>query len=262
VLPPVSATAVGVAAIRAAESARPDRLFDDPLAAAFVREAAFAPRRMPGDRTAGLVAWITTRTRFLDDLILDACAAGCRQVVILGAGLDARAFRLQLPSGTRCFEVDLPDVLGFKERVIAEERSSPTCERRVVPTDLAADWTEPLRAAGFEAEESVVWLAEGLLVYLSPEANDSLLDQVTALSVGGSRFGITVRTGPAEAARLADPEDYVSLWRSSGQANPMAWLGGRGWEAQVFAPEERAAAYGRPAQGASWRAKLVDAVKT
>src|SRR4029077_12106850 len=114
----------------------PDRLFADPLAAAFVREAGFAPRRLPTDRTAALVAWITTRTRFLDEVILDACAAGSRQLVILGAGLDARAFRLDLPPTTPCFELDLPDVLEFKQRVIDAERFPAACARHAVPVDL------------------------------------------------------------------------------------------------------------------------------
>ena len=94
-LPAVSNTAVGVAMIRAAESARPDRLFTDPLAAEFVAAAHWSPSRVATEarreRFASLVTWVTVRTRFLDDLVLDGCAHGCRQVVILGAGLDARA---------------------------------------------------------------------------------------------------------------------------------------------------------------------------
>ena len=119
VLPAVGLTAVGVAAVRAAETERAERLFTDPLAAGFVR-AAGPGRRRPDrpegrHRHASLVAWVIVRTRFLDDLVLDACARGCRQVVILGAGLDARAFRLGWPDKPRVFEIDLPQVLEFKE---------------------------------------------------------------------------------------------------------------------------------------------------
>src|SRR5262245_23280147 len=114
-LPPVSATAVGVAAIRAAEAAQPDALFSDPLASAFVRAANWFRTTDPDEpatrrRVGALVMWVRVRTRFLDDVVTDACAAGCRQIVVLGAGLDARAFRLRLPSGVRFYEVDLPDV--------------------------------------------------------------------------------------------------------------------------------------------------------
>src|SRR5580658_8908009 len=120
-LPPVSVTGVGVAVLRAQESSRHDRLFDDPYAATFVRAAALAPRRPMGDAAwLRLGAWIAARTRFLDDLLLDACQQqGCRQIVILGAGLDARAFRLPWPDQTRLWELDLGDVRTFKESVIA-----------------------------------------------------------------------------------------------------------------------------------------------
>ena len=90
-LPPVSTTAVGVAAIRAAESAQPAPLFVDPLAPAFVDAArsfwrADREDAPPRDRVGTLIVWIRVRTRFLDDVVNDACGRGCRQVVVLGAG--------------------------------------------------------------------------------------------------------------------------------------------------------------------------------
>src|SRR5690349_9329008 len=140
-LPPVSTTAVGVAAIRAAEAAQPAPLFVDPLAPAFVDAARSFWRAdregAPPQREIGaLIVWIRVRTRFLDDVVIDACARGCRQVVVLGAGLDARAFRLALPARLRWFELDLPDVLEFKEQVVRRGGYEPACERTVVPTDL------------------------------------------------------------------------------------------------------------------------------
>ena len=153
-LPAVGMTAVGVAAIRAAETERAERLFADPLAAGFVG-AASARNGIPGAMTpsaAGarlsLADWVVVRTRFLDDLVLDACARRCRQVVILGAGLDARAFRLGWPDELRLFEVDLPEVLEFKEQVVQAEGLRPTCERITVPVDLSDDWGRPLLEAG------------------------------------------------------------------------------------------------------------------
>ena len=118
-LPAVSETAVGVALIRGAERERPDPLFVDPLAPAFAAAAKWSP---PTDATpeqrargASLVAWIALRTKFLDDLVRNACAHGCGQVVLLAAGLDARAFRLGLAAEVRLFELDLPGVLAFKD---------------------------------------------------------------------------------------------------------------------------------------------------
>ena len=170
-LPPVSTTAVGVAAIRAAEAGRSDALFADPLANAFVRAAGSSWRPTTGpaqdERITRVILWVRVRTRFLDDLLLDACANGCRQIVTLGAGLDARAFRLDLPAGARLFELDLSEILEFKQRVVGSERHEAACERIVVPTDLTGDWARDLSDAGFDATRPTAWLAEGLLVYLT-----------------------------------------------------------------------------------------------
>ena len=124
----VSMTALGVAWVRAGESERPDRLFDDPLAARFLAASGWEPRplgELSGDETTTramlvLAQSVIVRTRFLDDVLADAWSGGCRQVVILGAGLDTRAFRLAWPAGSRCFELDLPAVLDFKERLCQE----------------------------------------------------------------------------------------------------------------------------------------------
>jgi methyltransferase (TIGR00027 family) len=259
-LPSVSMTAVGVAAIRAAESNRSDRLFDDPCAAGFMEAAAY---RRPGAsahptedevrRRRGLITWVAVRTRFLDDVVTAACAGACRQVVIVGAGLDARAFRLSFPTGTRLWELDLPEVLAFKEMVVQAEGWVPRCARVTVEVDLAGDWGQRLEAAGFDAGEPVVWLAEGLLSYLSAEVRDSLISRMAKLSTAGSRLGVTL----AAPKRLEDwrarhpdgaanPGDYVALWQSTAPDEPTEWLGQLGWQAHVFGVAERASAYGRP----------------
>ncbi|HTD48971.1 MAG TPA: SAM-dependent methyltransferase [Acidimicrobiia bacterium] len=274
-LPPVSATAVGVAAIRAAEAARPDALFRDPLADVFVR-AAGGPRRpsvedgRPEAYLAALILWVRVRTRFLDDLVLDACAHGCRQLVTLGAGLDARAFRLALPGDARLFELDLADILAFKQRVLAGEPRRPACERIVVPTDLTGDWTRDLGDAGFDATQPTAWLAEGLLVYLPEAAREALIDQVTGLSQPGSGFGITLASvrrrpdrGAGPASVSSRPGDFVALWQSDAPPDVAVWLEPRGWAVREFDAFERAGRYGltasRPAGGG--RARLVDATR-
>jgi methyltransferase (TIGR00027 family) len=259
-LPSVSLTAVGVAAIRAAESSRSDRLFDDPCAAGFVEAAAY---RRPGASTdstedeirrrRGLITWVAVRTRFLDDVVTAACAGACRQVVIVGAGLDARAFRLNWPAGTRLWELDLPEVLAFKEMVVQAEGWVPRCARRTVEVDLAGDWGRRLEAAGFDAGAPVVWLAEGLLSYLSAEARDSLISRAAALSTAGSRLGLTL-AAPKRLEEwrarhpdgVAKPGDYVALWQSTAPDEPTEWLEQLGWQAQLFSVAERASAYGRP----------------
>jgi methyltransferase (TIGR00027 family) len=275
--PPVGLTAIGVAAIRAAESERPDRLFDDPYAAGFARAAgdwrqwSTAPTEEATRVRSGLISWITVRTRFLDDVLLQACAGPCRQVVILGAGLDSRAFRLAWPEGTRLWELDLADVLTFKERVIRSEGWQPRCERITVPVDLSEDWGAPLLGAAFDPGAPVAWVAEGLLAYLSTEVRDALISRAASLSVTGSRMGLTLAPSDRLAAlRRAHPEgtaergDYVALWRSTAPSDPATWLAASGWSAALFNVAERSAAYGRPlddGNGGGDGARLVDATR-
>lgn len=252
-LPEVSLTGFAVAAGRAAESERPDRLFYDPFAAGFLVASDAKRPEEESRRRQGLAVWITVRTRFLDDLVLDACVKGARQVVILGAGLDARAFRLAWPEGLRLYELDMPGVLGFKQRVIESEGWRPTCERVPVPVDLSDDWTKPLLTAGLDAAAPVAWIAEGLLAYLSPDTSDQLIERAAALSPARSRFGLTLASARRlEQWRRAHPDgtgtehDYLALWRSANAEQAVEWLAAGGWRAQLFEVSERSAAYGRP----------------
>ncbi|MGB6209225.1 SAM-dependent methyltransferase, partial [Mycobacterium sp.] len=111
-----------------------------------------------------------------------------RQAVILAAGLDARAYRLPWPEGTVVYEVDMPTVIDFKTSTLSRLGAEPTAERRTVAVDLRDDWPAALQAAGFEPQTASVWSAEGLLVYLPPEAQDGLFNNVTALSAPQSRL--------------------------------------------------------------------------
>ena len=278
-LPPVSTTAVGVAAIRAAEAARPDALFEDPIAAKFVRAsgATYEPRTAAADsRVARVITWVRVRTRFLDDLLRDAAAGGCRQVVLLGAGLDARAFRLDWPAGTTLFELDLPGILAFKERVVASEHLVPACARAVVPSDLTGDWQHDLRASGFDPARATTWVTEGLLVYLPEAEREALVDAITASSTAGSRWGLTLAsadqqprpdapgaTGESvDAAVPARDRDYMALWQSEAPADLHDWLGTRGWDLAVADAYERGVSYGLPVTpNAQTRrhARLIDA---
>ena len=267
-LPPVSATALGVAMVRAAESERPDRLFDDPFASAFVAAATSTPPLVltPAQRrrASALVDWITVRTRFFDDLMLHACAHGCRQVVILAAGLDARAFRLGLAGDVRLFEIDLDGILVFKQDVITGNGFVPSCERVVVPADLTGPWLPALADAGFDPAVSTMWLAEGLLVYLTRQQNETLIDDVTDLSSPGSRLGLTLSS--REEGRDWDGDDlfeHERLQRSASPGDAAGWLAPRGWSVEVHFATDRAAAYGCPAavSGTHPRGRLVDATR-
>ena len=259
-------TAVGVAYIRAQESLRPDRLFDDPIAAAFVEASGWTPPlEMLGDPSDTLdeieafwgtiVAYVIVRTRFLDEFAKDAWEDGVRQFAILGAGLDARAFRLPWPSGTRVFELDVPEMMHFKEDALARINAKPRCERIAVAADLTEDWLPALTASGFDASVPTAWMAEGLLIYFTPDQNDTLMQTIVSVSALGSRMGMTLaRKGGLEVPDMplesaggpGEVRSVPELWLSESPDDPVAWLRGHGWDAEVFGTRERAAAYGRP----------------
>ncbi|HEY2577838.1 MAG TPA: SAM-dependent methyltransferase, partial [Streptosporangiaceae bacterium] len=248
----VGETGLAVAAIRAAETARPDRLFDDPLAGTFVAASGWTPRRVqPGDRRATVLRfWIVARTVFLDELLASACQDGCRQVVLLGAGFDARAFRLSWPPGVRFFELDSADVLDSKAQVLTEQAARAGCERVPVVCDLRADWPGALLAAAFEPDRPAAWIAEGLLVYLTQSECDALLADVTGLSAPGSRFGLTM-TGrpPSGDDGQRRVTRMMSLWRSAAPEDPVGWLAGHGWAAQLASARELLTSHGRQIPG-------------
>lgn len=202
----VGLTATMVAAARAVAGRAPGALVNDqfaePLVRAvgvdfFVRMASgeLDPDELAEDEANGL-RWfadaMAIRTHYFDNFFLDATRAGIRQAVILASGLDSRAYRLRWPAGTIVFEVDQPQVIDFKTTTLAGLGAAPTTDRRTVAVDLRDDWPTALQKAGFDNAQRTAWIAEGLLGYLSAEAQDRLLDQITAQSVPGSQFATEV----------------------------------------------------------------------
>ena len=195
----VGATATMVAAARAMATKDPRHLIDDPFAEPLVRAVGipFFVDMLDGrldtsqweggpDRVAAMTAGMAMRTRFFDEYFVAAAGAGVRQVVILAAGLDSRAYRLAWPAGTVVDEVDQPAVIEFKTQPLTRLGAQPIAAVRTVGVDLRDDWPTALRAAGFDPSAPTAWLAEGLLIYLPPDAQDRLLDTLTGLSVPGS----------------------------------------------------------------------------
>ena len=197
----VGATATAVAARRALASKGPNPLIDDPFAEPLVRAVgvdAFI-RMMNGEievaeddpafTTKRLSEGMAVRTRFFDSFLLDAAHAGVRQCVILASGLDTRAYRLAWPDGSVVYEVDQPRVIEFKTSTLAGLGAAPAADRRAVGIDLRDDWPAALRDSGFDPTQPSAWIAEGLLGYLPPDAQDRLFDNITELSAAGSRVG-------------------------------------------------------------------------
>lgn len=273
----VGATAVFVAAARALESERDDRLFEDPWARAFVRASGWDPpaegiSRLTLDQ---LVTWMSARTKFLDDFALESVAGGCGQVVFLGAGLDTRAYRLHWPAPVAVFELDTPDMLEFKLSVLAGAAPAPPATRVPVPVDLREDWPTALHGAGFRGEVPTSWILEGLLMYLMPADVDTLMNRIGDLSAPGSAVGATLTSVDFIAAMQdlpgtedspLSPTEWRELLRSDGPQDPVAWFDRYGWQARAFATADLARRYGRdatplegePTAGDRW---LVSAVR-
>ncbi|MCC3767127.1 SAM-dependent methyltransferase [Streptomyces sp. UNOC14_S4] len=224
----VSLTAVGIAVGRAVESDRADALFRDRHARAFVDACG-------AGAVAGMGAfsgYVAIRTRFFDDYLLGAARRGRRQVVLLAAGLDTRAFRLPWPPGTHLFELDLPALLAFKEDVLAREGATASCRRTALAADLREDWAPALRAAGFDPAVPTAWLAEGLLPYLSTADNDLLADRIGRLSATGSELALDHLDSETRRGSLAGTSDALDALGASWLStldDPAGWLAGHGW---------------------------------
>lgn len=230
-----------VASARALASRAPDPLLDDRFAEPLVRAVGhpFFVRMLDGeipldDEDVPLTLQqrreqMTVRTRFFDDFFLSATADGIRQAVILAAGLDARAYRLPWPAGTVVFEVDQPEVIAFKSATLAQLGAEPTADRRAVGVDLRDDWPEALRDNFFDPATPTAWVAEGLLPYLPPDAQDRLLDNITALSARGSRLA-TENIADMSVFTDERARAFRSGWRKHGldfDVADLVWTGPR-----------------------------------
>ena len=131
-------TAYWTAAVRALEHARPDRLFFDPWAQALAGEIGAA---WIAGRTPESVVPIVLRTRYFDDFLLRIVEQyPIRQIVMLAAGLDTRAYRLPWPAGMRFFELDQAELLAYKGQMLGMTGAKPAGERQTIGIDLSSDW--------------------------------------------------------------------------------------------------------------------------
>lgn len=263
----VGATATMVAAARALASREPDPLLNDRFAEPLVRAVGhpFFTRMLDGDIPEDPDLPMTyqqrreqmaVRTRFFDDFLTTATNDGIRQAVILAAGLDARAYRLSWPEDTVVFEVDQPEVITFKSLTLAQIGEEPAVERRPVGIDLREDWPKMLRDNMFDTSEPTAWIAEGLLPYLPPDAQDRLLDNVTALSAPGSRLA-TENISDMSVFTDERARNMRAGWRKHGldiDVAELVWLGDRrqaaeyltatGWTVTRYPTEQLYAHYG------------------
>jgi methyltransferase (TIGR00027 family) len=280
----VGSTALGVAAARAAETDSENPLIHDPFARAFLEAAGDGMWKLMANPSKAaeltddvellahlqvMIDFMAVRTAFFDEYFLNAAASGVRQVVILAAGLDARAWRLPWPDGTTVYELDQAKVLDFKSTTLKSRGAHPTSKLVSVAIDLRQDWPTALQEAGFDPSKPTVWSAEGLLRYLPARAQDLLFERVQALSPSGSWLATNA---PAEsaldperltrqreqshrlraaAARVFDTEVPADedLWYPEERTDVTEWLRDHGWDASAITMGEMLTRYGRNVPG-------------
>ena len=183
-------TAHWIAAARARETARQDSLFQDPYAEKLAGEEGQFSLSRSEEKTGSDNQFIVVRTKYFDDFIKNA-SESIRQIVLLGVGLDTRAFRLDLPPDTVVFEIDKPELLKEKEEKldkIHQDLKPAGATRISVPSDLREDWMSCLLLKDFDQSRKSVWVAEGLFFYLSKEIVTGLMRQIDKLSADGSKL--------------------------------------------------------------------------
>ncbi len=277
----VGATAVMVAMARAAETASADPLIRDQFAEPLVstpelegvrqQVAAWWAAEPDDDPNStvdaqNMINYQAVRTHFFDAYFADAAKAGIRQVVILAAGLDSRAYRLAWPDDTVVYEIDLPKVLDYKAQTLAGHGATPIADRRPVPVDLRHDWPQALRDAGFDATRPTAWLAEGLLPFLPAVAQEAMFASIDTLSGSGSRVAMEVFGVDAEKRREAEERwtelrarreasgqdtwfNPFDLWfDDEGRPDCADWFAAHDWATRTVNAREEALRLGRAPQ--------------
>jgi methyltransferase (TIGR00027 family) len=279
----VGATALGVAAARAADTESANPLIDDPFARVFLDRVGhgvwdwYGAPELPAEvieaepdmpqRMQSLVGYFATRTKFFDTAFIDAADAGIRQAVILAAGLDARSWRLPWPDGTTIYELDQDRVLDFKLATLHEHGAEPKANRVPVAVDLRHDWPAALRQAGFDPTAPSVWSIEGLLMYLPATAQELLFDRIQELAAPGSRIAVEglgpefavpelraqrrermdrIRELMAKSGSTIEVPSTDELWYFEEREDVGDWLRRHGWDVTATPSDELMASYGRP----------------
>eukprot|EP00930_Biecheleria_cincta_P072382 TRINITY_DN59789_c0_g1_i1.p1 TRINITY_DN59789_c0_g1~~TRINITY_DN59789_c0_g1_i1.p1 ORF type:complete len:288 (-),score=57.86 TRINITY_DN59789_c0_g1_i1:299-1162(-) len=239
----VPSTSIVTCWMRALESRKPEssRLIFDPFAERLCGSGAHAQRLLDESlmKTSNQVDfWLdmmASRTRWLDDAIV---AAKPTQLVIVGSGLDSRAWRMNALSLAEIFELDFPEVLHAKATLLDAE--NPVGCWHAVPANLGKDdWLSSLALAGFHHGHATVWLLEGLTGYLTPQELDALFGKITAASAAGSSILATFTgLGSGQETNM-----HKTSWNSTREVE--TFLANYGWAADAQRIQDIAAGYGR-----------------
>lgn len=202
----ISQTAFGVAFLRGLENRRPEqeRLFSDPyayrlLTPLYIYKVLFHILRLSGLGTAiltmrlpGGIGGILGRTCYIDDALRQALAEGVEQVVILGAGLDSRAIRIQGIERTQVFELDQPATSAFKRKGVEQILGTLPSHLKLIPIDFDQQGLEDeLLAAGFRTDVTSFFIWEGVTMYMTANAVDKTFRTIARLAPSGSHIVVT-----------------------------------------------------------------------
>jgi methyltransferase (TIGR00027 family) len=240
---PVGATARLTAAARARESERQDRLFFDPFAARLAGAEGFAAldrqaAARSGDSEVVANPAFAIRTRFFDEFLLrEVTERHVDQVVLIAAGLDTRAFRLAWPARTQVFELDQPEVLAYKQRILDRVGAKPVAQLHPVAIDLRGSWSDALAEAGYRRDRPTAWLAEGLTFYL---------DELVVSQLFAGIASLALRTDQVGADFVGIPPPGVEAVTRFITDDPVALLEAWGWDASTYSYVEEGARLGRP----------------
>lgn len=230
----VADTAFAIARVRAAEQERPprERLFEDPYASFFADAGTHAEEST--QRFLGLPFFhdgVRLRTRYLDDAVRAGLGAGLDQIVLLGAGFDARGLRMPeiAARGASVFEIDTADQLARKRKVLDAHGVALPARIRYVPFDFdTADFEDALaatlEASGFRRRQGAIFVWEGVIGYITGDEIDRSLRFMASIGGARTRVAFTFAEGtfaPETAAERTRRAGFTSceelggddLWR-------------------------------------------------
>lgn len=243
----LASTARWIAGVRARESLRENRLFNDPWASILAGEAGkeWAEHQSGDDGVS-----IAIRTRFFDEFLQRVTGQyAIRQVVLMAAGLDTRAFRLPWPEQTRLFELDQPAIFAYKEPLLSAAGAQPTCERKTIGVDLTGSWNDLLIDGGFDLRQPSAWLLEGFLVYIPVDGVMRILNGITDLATPGSWIGFDAVNHAMLTSQWT--RQWVETLANAGTPwittmdEPEDFLPKQSWDVSITQFGEKDAHYGR-----------------
>ncbi len=225
----VSDTSAWVAHYRAIESERPDSLFKDPFARILVGDRSLRVGKMQSEASKWAHWTVVMRTYIIDQMIKDLISKGVTTFLNLGAGLDSRPYRMNLPAEVQWIEVDFPHIIEHKR--VQLEKFNPSCKLETIALDLS---NRVLRQSFFEElaqkHPKIAVLTEGVLPYLTEEQVSELSEDLIRHS--SFKYWICEYISEKSYRYLKDPKRMDALKNAPFQFYPEDWMrffGERGW---------------------------------